>query len=158
MEERNVGWLRVRGIGRERLARYVAEFLTGAGFKVEEKADGTGPGVTSMVVATLSKPNPAVPSSFAKLEFRTSPTAGGSLLRWEFPLTLAQESEKSRALRFATELSSNLEQRVALESRGQAKVTRDSPNPPFLPATPSSAVPTTVAPARASAPAGRGLT
>jgi hypothetical protein len=152
MEERNNGWLRVRGIGRERLARYVAEFLSGAGFRVEERTDGTGAAVTSTVHGTLAKPNPAVPTSFAHLEFRTSPTAGGALLRWEAPTSLAQESEKSRALRFATELSSNLEQRVALESRGQGKVTRDQPQPPFLPAPSPSPAPAPGTAAAATTP------
>jgi hypothetical protein len=133
MEGHNPSWLRVRGIGRDRLARYVAEFLSGAGYRVEESNDTLGGNPASRIVAELARPNPAVPSSLHHLEFRTAPTAGGSLLRWEAPTALSNEAEKSRALRFATELLSNLEQRIVLESRGTGKITREQTLPPFLP-------------------------
>lgn len=132
MEGRNAGWLRVRGIGRERLARYVSEFLTGAGYRVEESADLQGGQPTSHLVADIARPNPAVPSSFNHLEFRTSPTTAGSALGWEEPRALANDTERSRALRFATELLSNIEQRVALESRSPGRVTKEGTLPPPL--------------------------
>lgn len=139
MEEHHNGWLRVRGIGRERLARYVTEFLSGAGYRVEERTEPMGAQPSSLVLADLARPNPAVPASFAHLEFRSSPTAGGSMLRWELPTSIANESERSRALRFATELSSSIEQKVALESRSAGRVTKDHPlPPPLMPAGPTS--------------------
>lgn len=136
MEQSSAAWIRVRGVGRERLARFVAEFLTGAGYHVEETNDANASTPTSHLVADLTRPNPAVPSSLRHLEFRTSPTAGGSLLRWEAPLSLEHEAERPRALRLATELSSNLEQRVALESRGTGKTSRERAQPPFVPVGP----------------------
>ncbi|MDE1881441.1 MAG: hypothetical protein KGI89_12945 [Euryarchaeota archaeon] len=122
----------MRGIGRERLARYVSEFLSGAGYRVEEKNELLGGQPASRLVADLARPNPAVPSSFTHLEFLASPTAAGSSLRWEVPSKLAHESERSRAQRLATELLSNLEQRVALESRSAGRITKESAVPPPL--------------------------
>lgn len=125
MESSPQGWLRIRGVGRERLARYLNEYLTSAGFAVEETTIAPNGGVASQVKAHLSKPNPAVPPSLIDLTFRLDPTGGGAVILWELPTSLVHEADRTRALRFATELVTHLERLVATESRGTAKIIRD---------------------------------
>lgn len=125
MEPGTQGWLRVRGVGRERLARYLNEYLTSAGFTVEETTINPEGAVASLVKAHLTKANPAVPPSLADIGFRLDPTGGGAVILWEVPQALQHEADRSRALRFATELVTHLERLVATESRGTAKIMRD---------------------------------
>ncbi|MCI4350514.1 MAG: hypothetical protein L3K15_03255 [Thermoplasmata archaeon] len=114
-------WIRVRGIGRERFASYMAEFLETAGFAVE-RAETAEPS-ESHVRAHLTRTNPAIPTSGGELAFRVYPTSGGAAAEWELP-TIVQAAERARMDRFARELLAHLERSVLTESHGTAKVTR----------------------------------
>jgi hypothetical protein len=114
-------WVRVRGIGRERFASYMAEFLATVGFAVE-RAESTEPS-ESRVRGHLTRMNPAIPASGGDLAFRVYPTSGGAAAEWELP-TIVTEPERPRMDRFARELLAHLERSVLTESHGTAKVTR----------------------------------
>ena len=58
-------WLRVRGIGRERFAGNLADYLTGIGYTVERtRVDRTAR--RASLVAQLTRMNPAVPEERAR--------------------------------------------------------------------------------------------
>jgi hypothetical protein len=114
-------WIRVRGIGRERFATYMAEFLGSAGFAVE-RSESAEPS-ESRVKAHLTRMNPAIPASGGDLAFRVYPTSGGAAAEWELPAAVTEE-ERSRMDRFARELLAHLERSVLTESHGTAKVSR----------------------------------
>ena len=82
----NRDWLRVRGMGRERFAGYLADYLRTLGYEVE-RTDSAEPG-RDAVNARLSRMNPAVPASAKELQFRLYPTAGGSAVVWVGPTTI----------------------------------------------------------------------
>jgi hypothetical protein len=128
MGEGNGDWLRVRGIGRERFATYLADYLGTIGYAVE-RTEVTDPS-ESRVTGRLERMNPAVPPAAAALAFRFYPTAGGAALVWEAP-TEVPESERARMDRLVREILSHLERAIATESHATAKVVR--PADPRLP-------------------------
>src|SRR5579864_6593356 len=97
----NGEWLRVRGMGRERFAGYLAEFLEGAGYTIE-RTDTNDP-AESTVRARLSKMNPAVPDGAKEIELRLYPNSGGAYARWMLPATIS-DADRSRLDRFVREL------------------------------------------------------
>ena len=132
MGESNGDWLRVRGIGRERFATYLVEYLGTLGYTVErtDAAESS----ESCVKGRLDRMNPAVPPAASALEFRLYPTAGGAALVWEFPTEVPAE-ERPRMDRLVREISSHLERAIATESHATAKVVR--PAEPRLPWAPT---------------------
>jgi hypothetical protein len=120
MAEGNGDWLRARGIGRERFAGYLADYLATIGYSVE-RSDSTDPQL-SRVKGRLERMNPAVPPSARELAFRLYPTSGGAALVWESPTSIPPE-ERSRMDRLVAEISSHLVRAVATESHATAKVT-----------------------------------
>jgi hypothetical protein len=115
----NGDWLRVRGIGRERFAGYLADYLGTIGYTVE-RSESTEPSL-SRVTGRLEKMNPAVPPAANELAFRFYPTSGGAALVWERPLEVPPE-QKARMDRLVAEISSHLVRAVATESHAAAKV------------------------------------
>jgi hypothetical protein len=116
-------WLRARGIGRERFAGYLADYLATIGYAVE-RTDTTEPSL-SRVTGRLERMNPAVPPIAKELAFRLYPTSGGAALVWEAP-TEVPADQKSRMDRLVAEISSHLVRTVATESHATAKVTPPS--------------------------------
>jgi hypothetical protein len=121
MVENNNEWLRGRGIGRERLAGHIGDFLEGNGFKVE-KAESAEPPET-LVRSELAKMNPAVPTSGRRMSFRITPTSGGCAIWWLEPLSVT-DGDRPRVDRFVRELFQHVERAVLTESHGTAKLTR----------------------------------
>ena len=128
MAEGNGDWLRVRGIGRERFAAYLADYLGTLGYSVERSE--TTERNESRVKGRLERMNPAVPPAAASLEFRFYPTSGGAAVVWEAPLEVPA-AERPRMDRLVREISSHLERAIATESHATAKVVR--PAEPKLP-------------------------
>jgi hypothetical protein len=128
MAEGNGDWLRVRGIGRERFAGYVGDFLATLGYAVE-RTEGTEPMETRMS-CELQKMSPALPPAAHSLQFRLYPTSGGAALVWEAP-TDVPEDQRSRMDRFVREVEGHLTRAVATESYAIAEVVR--PADPHLP-------------------------
>lgn len=123
MGESNGDWLRVRGIGRERFAGYLADYLGSLGYAVE-RSEATEP-VESRVKGTLRRMNPAVPPAASSLAFRFYPTSGGAALVWESPQSVPP-AERPRMDRLVAEIQSHLERVVHSESHATAKVVRPS--------------------------------
>ncbi len=129
-------WLRVRGIGRERFAGYLGDYLATLGYTVEreEVADPA----TSRVRGRLERMNPAVPPSASSVEFRFYPTSGGAAAVWESPTSVPPD-ETPRMDRLVRELTSHLERAIATESHATAKVVRpSSPRYPWAGRAPTS--------------------
>jgi hypothetical protein len=116
-------WLRARGIGRERFAGYLADYLAAIGYAVE-RADTTEPSL-SHVTGRLERMNPAVPPIARELAFRLYPTSGGAALVWESPTDVPTD-QKPRMDRLVAEISSHLIRTVATESHATAKVSAPS--------------------------------
>ena len=129
MAGENGDWLRVRGIGRERFAGYLAEYLTTLGYGVE-RSEETGESPASRVLGRLERMNPAVPAAAGTLAFRVYPTSGGAAVVWESPGSMPPE-ERGRMDRLVREITSHLERTIATESHATAKVVR--PATPRLP-------------------------
>ena len=123
MGEGNGDWLRVRGIGRERFATYLAEYLGTIGYSVE-RTDVADP-MESRVRGRLERMNPAVPPAASDLAFRFYPTSGGAALVWEAPTEVPAE-QRARMDRLMREILSHLERAIATESHATAKVVRPS--------------------------------
>ena len=121
MGEGNGDWLRVRGIGRERFATYLADFLGTIGY-TGERSETSEPS-ESRVKGRLEKMNPAVPPAASALEFRFYPTSGGAALVWERPTAVPAE-ERPRMDRLVREIVTHLERAIATESHATAKVLR----------------------------------
>ncbi len=121
MGESNGDWLRVRGIGRERFAGYLADYLGSIGYTVE-RSESTEP-LESRLVGRLERMNPAVPPSANALEFRLYPTSGGAALVWTAPTEVAG-ADRSRMDRLVREMQTHLERVVHSESHATAKVVR----------------------------------
>ncbi|HXW67614.1 MAG TPA: hypothetical protein VEL82_07060 [Thermoplasmata archaeon] len=115
----NGDWLRARGIGRERLAGVLADYLGTIGYSVE-RSDTTEPSL-SRVKGRLERMNPAVPPVASELAFRLYPTSGGAALVWETPTEIPGE-QRARMDRLVAEISSHLVRTVATESHATAKV------------------------------------
>jgi hypothetical protein len=123
MAEGNGDWLRVRGIGRERFAGYLADYLATLGYTVEREESTEPP--LSRVRGRLERMNPAVPPAAAALAFRLYPTSGGAAIVWEVPLEMPPE-ERPRMDRLVREIVSHLERAIATESHATAKVVKPS--------------------------------
>lgn len=121
MGESNGDWLRVRGIGRERFATYLADYLGTIGYTVE-RTEASEPS-ESRVKGRLDRMNPAVPPAASALAFRFYPTSGGAALVWEAPTEVPSE-QRPRMDRLVREISSHLERAIATESHATAKVVR----------------------------------
>jgi hypothetical protein len=119
MHEGNGDWLRARGIGRERFAGYLAEYLGTIGYTVE-RTDSSDAQM-SRVHGRLDRMNPAVPPSARELAFRVYPTSGGAAAVWESPTEIPAE-DRARMDRLVAELTSHLVRAVATESHATAKV------------------------------------
>ncbi len=122
MTESNGDWLRVRGIGRERFAGYVADYLATLGYAV---ARDELSGNESRLSGRLDRPNPAVPGAAASVAFRFYPTSGGAAVIWEAP-TEMPGPERGRMDRLVREIASHLERAIMTESHATAKVVRPS--------------------------------
>ncbi|HEV2520673.1 MAG TPA: hypothetical protein VGX00_08715 [Thermoplasmata archaeon] len=114
-------WLRVRGMGRERFAGHLADYLTGIGYSVE-RIESAEPAETR-VVAHLARMNPAIPSGGRELSFRLFPTSGGAAVGWIAPRSVPPE-ERGRFDRLVREIVAHLERTVLTESHATAKVSR----------------------------------
>ena len=123
MSEGNGDWLRVRGIGRERFAGYLAEYLATLGYSV--RRDDLAERNESLLTGQLDRPNPAVPGAAASLVFRFYPTSGGAAVVWEAPSEMPA-SEMGRMDRLVREISSHLERAISTASHATAKVVRPS--------------------------------
>ena len=121
-------WIRVRGMGRERFAGYLSDYLTAVGYQVE-RTESTEPAETR-VSATLQRMNPAIPESARALSFRLTPTSGGAAVVWETP-TQVPASDRPRLDRMVREFVQHLERAVLTESHATAKVV--PPPTPRLP-------------------------
>lgn len=121
MGESNGEWLRVRGIGRERFAGYLADYLGTLGYAVE-RTEATEP-IESRVTGQLRRMNPALPPAASSLAFRFYPTAGGAALVWESPTTVPT-ADRPRMDRLVAEIQTHLERVVHSESHATAKVVR----------------------------------
>jgi hypothetical protein len=128
MNEANGDWLRVRGIGRERFAGYLADYLATLGYAV--RRDELSDRNESRLTGQLDRPNPAVPGAAASLAFRFYPTSGGAAVVWEAPSEIPA-GELGRMDRLVREISSHLERAISTESHATAKVIR--PSTPKLP-------------------------
>ena len=132
MGEGNGDWLRVRGIGRERFATYLADYLATLGYAV--RRDDSAERNESRLTGRLDRPNPAVPPAAASLAFRFYPTSGGAAVVWEAPAEMPPP-ELGRMDRLVREISSHLERAISTESHATAKVIRPSvPRLPWAPA------------------------
>lgn len=129
-------WIRVRGMGRERFASYVGDYLTTIGYAVE-RGESAEPAETRLT-AVLQRMNPAIPPSAKELRFRFTPTAGGAAAVWEFPSEVAP-ADRPRLDRLVREVLAHLERAVATESHATAKVV--APPKPRLPWNPASSSP-----------------
>ena len=112
-------WLRARGIGRERFAGYVTDFLSSIGYRVERIEAGEP--VATQILARLDRINPAVPESARELRLRIDPTSGGGALFWVSPREVP-EADRGRLDRLARELALQVERTVLTGSHGTAKV------------------------------------
>jgi hypothetical protein len=128
MSGANGDWLRVRGIGRERFAGYLGDYLVTLGYAVSR--DDLAERNESRLTGRLGRPNPAVPQAASALAFRFYPTSGGAAVVWEAPTTMPAE-ERSRMDRLVREIASHLERAISTESHAAAKVIR--PSTPRLP-------------------------
>lgn len=113
-------WIRVRGMGRERFAGYLADYLGTIGYDVE-RVESQEPAETRLT-ARLVRANPALPEGARELGFRLTPTSGGAAVVWERPSEVA-EPERSRMDRLQRELLAHLTRAVSTESHATAKVT-----------------------------------
>ena len=113
-------WIRVRGMGRERFAGYLADYLGTIGYEVE-RVDSAEPAETRLV-ARLVRMNPALPDAARELAFRLTPTSGGAAVVWERPAEVV-EAERGRMDRLQRELLAHLTRAVSTESHATAKVT-----------------------------------
>ncbi|HTT17265.1 MAG TPA: hypothetical protein VMH49_07950 [Thermoplasmata archaeon] len=135
MGEGNGDWLRVRGIGRERFAGYLGDYLATLGYAVQR--DDLAERNESRLTGRLERPNPAVPPSAAALEFRFYPTSGGAAVVWEAPAEMPTD-QRGRMDRLVREISSHLERAISTESHAAAKVVRPSTSRlPWEPAPPN---------------------
>jgi len=128
MVEGNGDWLRARGIGRERFAGYLTEYLGSIGYRVE-RSEVTEP-METRITGELEKMSPSVPPAAHTLAFRLYPTSGGAAVVWQAP-TEVPPDQKPRMDRLVREMESHLERAVHTESHATAKVVR--PSAPHLP-------------------------
>ena len=127
-------WLRGRGIGRERLAGHLSQFLEEYGFRVE-KTESLEPAETR-VSGELQRANPSVPASGRRFEFRIYPTSGGCAVDWLAPVAV-EAADRGRFDRLVRELQQHLERSVSTESHGTAKISAPPGNrKPWDPSTP----------------------
>ncbi len=128
MAEGNGDWLRARGIGRERFAGYLEEYLGSIGYRVA-RSEATEPAGTR-VTGQLDRMSPSVPPAANSLVFRLYPTSGGAAIVWEAPREVPPD-QRPRMDRLVREMESHLERAVHTESHATAKVVR--PTTPHLP-------------------------
>jgi hypothetical protein len=135
-------WIRGRGLGRERLAAYLADYLTELGYTVEREE--VAEPASSLVRAELKKMNPAVPGAMRQLQVRFTPTSGGTAASWESP-TEVSPAEHARVDRFVRELLLHLERTVRTESHGTANLQSiPSARLPWSPSRPAPSGPSAV--------------
>lgn len=115
----NGEWLRGRGIGRERFATYLGDYLATLGFEVR-KTEVAEPAHTELS-ATLARMNPSIPSSAKELTFELFPSSGGATLYWKGPAQI-EANEAGRMDRFVREISTHLERVIATESHLASRV------------------------------------
>ena len=139
-------WIRARGLGRERLASYLADYLAELGYVVDRNE--VAEPAASVVAGELRRMNPAVPSAMHSLRMRFVPTSGGAAGAWEAPIEVPA-TERAQVDRFLRELILHLERTVRTESHGTAKLqTAPGARLPWeSPANGGSAPPSTGAPA-----------
>jgi hypothetical protein len=130
-------WIRGRGLSRERLAQYLADYLQELGYTVERE-EVTDP-AASLLRAELKRMNPAVPGAMHTLQLRFTPTSVGTAAAWEVP-TEVDVGERGRVDRFLRELLLHLERKVRTESHGTAKL-QEVPTPRLPWSAPSNAAP-----------------
>ena len=123
MNEGAGDWLRVRGIGRERFAGYLSDYLASLGYSVRK--DELVERNESRLTGTLDRANPTLPGAAASLAFRFYPTSGGAAVVWEAPNAMPPP-ELSRMDRLVREIASHLERAISTESHATAKVIRPS--------------------------------
>ncbi|MGA7923496.1 MAG: hypothetical protein WCA77_05925 [Thermoplasmata archaeon] len=111
--------MRARGIGRERFAAYLSDYLVTLGYDVERSE--TQEPVESVLTARLIRMNPSVPGCATHLKFRLYPTSGGAAAVWVAPNEIP-EAERTRMGRLVREMVTYLERTVATESHATAKV------------------------------------
>ncbi len=119
--EDGVEWLRGRGIGRERLAGHIGDFLAANGFKVDRSESPTEAETT--VRAELARMNPAVPEGGKRIEVRLVPTSGGCAVFWRTPLSVT-DADRAKLDRLLKELLQQVERSVTTGSHGTAKISR----------------------------------
>ncbi|MCL4308507.1 MAG: hypothetical protein M1606_02195 [Candidatus Thermoplasmatota archaeon] len=117
----NGEWLRGRGIGRERFATYLGDYLATLGFEVQ-KTEFAEPTHT-VLSARLTRMNPSVPASAKELSFELFPSSGGATLYWKGPAQI-DAKEAGRMDRFVREISTHLERVIATESHLASRVIR----------------------------------
>jgi hypothetical protein len=112
--------------------RYFGEYFEGLGFTptaTEEDFEGRN---SSRLTYQLTKANPTVPASLARIELRVISTGVGCLVLWDRPVRDGPEGATAGERRFVSELLMQMERVVSTGSRGTAKVMRENPGP-FLP-------------------------
>jgi hypothetical protein len=138
MVEANGDWLRARGIGRERFAGYLADYLGTLGYKVERRDQPET--METYVTGRLERMTPSVPPAANAVEFRLYPTSGGAAIVWQTPREVPAD-QRSRMDRLVREMESHLERSIHTESHATAKVVR--PAAPHLPWNGTAAAPAT---------------
>ncbi len=124
-------WVRVRGMGRERFAGYLVDYLGTLGYSVE-RTDSAEPAETR-VTARLTRMNPALPEGARELRFRLTPTSGGASVTWEHPTSVA-DADRGRMDRLQRELLAHLTRAISTESHATAKVSVSPvPRLPWVP-------------------------
>lgn len=120
-------WLRCRGVGRERLTRYLTEYFAELGYSAAASEVGLEGRNATRVTLSLSRPNPSVPTTLVRIVLRIVSTGGGCLVYWDAPKAAGDPARPDRPRRFVEEMVSALVRTVSTASRGTARVTVEKP-------------------------------